>query len=413
MTAGRDRLRVLLDVSPIVARPEGRTGLSRVALSLGLALAERPDIDLRTCAWGSLIASDDFHSVRNEFPSLGGLSPQSGAWSDYCTRTVRSAGSRKRWSAGMWRFASQVTNRLRNPLAGVDVAAFDLAHSTYARFPRIIRSARLPTVLTVHDVMPLRLPAEFLPAGQLAITRRILHSIRPHDWVACVSEWTRRDFLDATGHPPERTVVIPNGVDTFLFYPDVATPEAVAVRKRYRLAEHPYCLTLSSLAPHKNMRFLLDAWARSGVGNAGGMLVMAGGRSADVNQILKALGLETLPRGVVLTGHVSDEAFRCLATGCQAFLFPSLYEGFGLPVLEAMACGSPVIASHRTSIPEVVGDAGLLLDPLDSDAWAQAIKSAVTTVWKAPHAASVRQSQVFSWQAAADHYAALYRSILA
>lgn len=414
MTPARDCPRVLLDVSPITARAETRTGLARVALSLGLALAARPDLAISTCAWGSLVASEDFEKVRKEFPSLGGLYPQASDWARFCTRRLRAAAEQSPPVRAFWRIAGQATNRLRNPLAGIEARSFDLIHSTYARVPRVVRRARRPALLTVHDVMPLRLPATMLPAGQVGITHRILRSIRRDDWVACVSEWTRRDFLEAVGHPPERAVVIPNGTDHTIFYPHTSQSEVAEVRERYGLAEQPFLLTLSSLAPHKNMRFVIDAWMRSNAASAGGLLVIAGGRTADVNAVMKALGIDAPPRGIVLTGFVSDEDFRRLASGCQSFLFPSLYEGFGLPVLEAMACGAPVVASNRTSIPEVVGNSGRLLDPCDCDAWACAMRSAVTNaVRTAPDSDSVRQSQRFSWADAASQYASLYRRILA
>lgn len=414
MTAVRPCPRVLLDISPVTARPEGRTGLARVALSLSLALAARSDVHISTCAWGSLIASDDFEAVRQEFPTIQGLSPRRSNWADVCTARLREAPRQTAISQRLWKIAGQVTNRLRNPLSGIHMTSFDLAHSTYARFPRVVRRAGMPTLLTVHDVMPLRLPPDMLPPGQVGVTRRILEGIRPADWVACVSEWTRHDFLDATGHRPDQTVVIPNGVDASLFHSHTQPAEVADVRKRFGLASQPYFLTLSSLAPHKNMRFLIDAWVRSGAAKAGGMLVMAGGRTTDASAILRSLGFDTAPHGIVVTGFVGDDDFRRLAAGCQSFLFPSLYEGFGLPVLEAMACGSPVIVSNRTAIPEVVGDAGLLLDPTTGDAWAEAIKRAMESpIRTAAHPASVRQSDGFSWSRSARQYVELYRRMLA
>lgn len=402
----------LLDVSPITARPEGRTGLARVSLSLILALAARRDVAISSCACGSLIATDDFDAVRKEFPSINGLSPRRSSWEVFCTNQLRRSSSHGGPARAAWRLIGQVTNRLRNPLAGIELRRFDLVHSTYARLPRVVRRQNLPAAITVHDVMPLRLPAASLPPGQVAITKRILGSIRHSDWVACVSEWTRSDFLDVTGHSPDRTVVIPNGVDHRVFYPDDSGCDD-GVRCRLGLAERSYFLTLSSLAPHKNMQLLLDAWSRSGAGDRGSALVMAGGRTTDTDVVMKAIGVDATPPGVILTGYLSDIDFRALASRCQAFLFPSLYEGFGLPVLEAMACGAPVIASNRTSIPEVVADAGELLDPTDVEAWTEAIRSAAL----APHrtsadAASIGQAAKFSWDGAAAGYLALYRRML-
>ncbi len=413
MTPDLDCPRVLLDVSPITARAEGRTGLARVALSLGLALADRTDVVVSTCAWGSLVASDDFQGVRKEFPSLRGLSPRTGVWTRFCTAMLRAEANQSLSMGRLWRIAGQVTNRLRDPLAGIDARSFDLVHSTYGRIPRVVRSARRPAVLTVHDVMPLRLPAKMLPAGQVGITRRILRSIRRDDWVACVSEWTRCDFLNVTNHPAEHAVVIPNGVDHAAFHPHTTAHEINSARLHFGLGDQPYLLTLSSLAPHKNLQMLLEAWKLGSGAARGCKLVLSGGRTRDLKAAMKSLGIDNIPEGVVLTGFVSDADFRALAAGAQAFLFPSLYEGFGLPALEAMACGAPVIASNRTSVPEVVGNTGQLLDPTRADDWAGAMTAAVAGPPRSNvDAASVRQAERFSWSDVAGRYVELYRRVL-
>jgi glycosyltransferase involved in cell wall biosynthesis len=403
-----------MDVSPITARPEGRTGLARVALSLSRAVAARHDVDLRTCAWGSLVASDDFETVRREFPELRGVAARRGAWTKLCTAKTRAARSGGRWSRAFWHRAGQVTNRLRNPLAGVDLHGFDVVHSTYARFPRVVRRRGLPAVITLHDVMPLRLPPGDLPSGQVAITRRILAGIRPSDWVACVSEWTRDDFLAVHPHPRDRIVVIPNAVDHDIFRPVANAPLLDELRGRYGLTDRPFLLTLSSLATHKNLRFLIDAWRRCGAAHEGAVLVVAGGRTSDPTELAGMLGLDAAVPGLTVTGHVTDADVRGLASACQAFVFPSRYEGFGLPVLEAMACGAPVVASNATAIPEVVGSAGTLLPPDDQDAWTAALAEAARRPLRAaPCRASVERAARFSWAHAAERYATFYRAACA
>jgi glycosyltransferase involved in cell wall biosynthesis len=252
-----------------------------------------------------------------------------------------------------------------------------------------------------------------LPAGQVGITRRILRSIRRDDWVACVSEWTRCDFLNVTNHPAEHAVVIPNGVDHAAFHPHTTAHEINSARLHFGLGDQPYLLTLSSLAPHKNLQMLLEAWKLGSGAARGCKLVLSGGRTRDLKAAMKSLGIDNIPEGVVLTGFVSDADFRALAAGAQAFLFPSLYEGFGLPALEAMACGAPVIASNRTSVPEVVGNTGQLLDPTRADDWAGAMTAAVAGPPRSNvDAASVRQAERFSWSDVAGRYVELYRRVL-
>ena len=402
--------RVLLDVSPIGARPQSRTGLARVALSLAKGLAGNRDVCLKTCSWGSLAATDEFQSVRREFPELNGVAVRRGRLE--LAYMARNSSGRHPLPRVLWRGLGQAINRLRNPLAGVDLDAFDVVHSTYARFPRCLRGTSLPTVLTLHDLMPLRMPASYFEPGQAAITHRIVNGARSASWVACVSENTRHDFLDFTGYPVERAVVIPNGVDHGVFYPEADARFTEDVRRRFGIGDLPFVLTLSSLAPHKNLRMLIDAWSRC-PGAGKGFLVAAGGRTTDPAALTHALGLEANARGLVLTGFLADEEFRALASSCQAFLFPSLYEGFGLPVLEALACGAPVICSNSTSLPEVVGAAGKLLDPNDGEAWTAAIQTALEMpLRKTPLKESLDRAAEFSWTKVADEYVRLYRKAI-
>ncbi|MFM7249950.1 MAG: glycosyltransferase family 4 protein [Planctomycetaceae bacterium] len=402
-------LRLLLDVSPIGAAPESRTGLARVALALARALTARDDVDLRSCAWGSIAATADFASVRREFPELQGLLPTPGFLERACLRLT--GAGRPRLPGALSRIVGQVANRCRNPLAGVDLATFDVVHSTYARFPRVVRRRGLPSVMTLHDLMPLRMPAHWFSAGQAGVTRRIVAGARQADRVVCISESTRRDFLDDTGYPPERAVVIHNGIDHGIFHPETDGALVGAVLRKHGLEGVPFVLTLSSLAPHKNLRMLLDAWRRRQEGRPGS-LVIAGGQTKDVASLARGLAIGDDVQGVVVTGHVSDTEFRALATACQAFVFPSLYEGFGLPALEAMACGAPVIAADRTSLPEVVGAAGTLLDPTDESAWEEQVGRALAAAPRdRPHGPSLERAAGFSWERSAAAYAALYRRL--
>lgn len=403
-------MQILLDVSPIPAAAEKRTGLARVALSLGQALGRRPDLHLATCAWGSLAASAEFASVRQEFPALNGVHPRQSRLERLCSAKAAQPMPGSRWSRAFWHRAGQAVNQLRNPLAGVRLEDFDVVHSTYARFPRVVRQSGLPTVLTLHDIMPLRLPAARFPAGQVGVTRRIVTSIRPRDWVASVSEWTKADFLDITDHPADRVVVVPNGVDHEMFRPTVDGAAITEMRRRLGIGDGPFVLTLSSLAPHKNLTLLCDVWSRSSRLSSLGTLVVAGGRSTKPDELLSALGVARSALNFVVTGHVTDADFRHLASSCQAFLFPSLYEGFGLPVLEAMACGAPVVASNATSLPEVVGDAGTLLAPDDTNAWEAAIHAALARPLRmTADPDSLARAARFSWDNAAEAYASLYK----
>lgn len=405
-----NRLAVLLDVSPLGCPPAAKTGLARVAESLAFALEQRPLLAISTCAFGSVAASAAYAAQADHYAQLApiGYSPtllERVALRLQSSRRVAIPGG----AAASHRLG-QFVNLVRNPLRGVDVASFDVVHSTYARFPRRVRALSAARVITIHDIIGLRLPEAMVPKGQAAITRRILRSIQPQDWVACVSEHTRQDFLAETGHPESRTVTIHNAVDHDVFRPIGDDEAADNVLRRFGLGQRPYLLTLSSLAAHKNLGLTFRAWSDVRQRHPDARLVVAGGKSTDPTSLMRHLGVHDEDSSTIVTGFLTDTEFVALASRCNAFLFPSLYEGFGLPPLEAMACGAPVIVSNASSLPEVVGDAGTLLDPHDAPAWQEAMRGALA----APPSAALRGRGIkhacqFTWATAATEYESLYR----
>ena len=181
-----------------------------------------------------------------------------------------------------------------------------------------------------------------------------------------MSRFSGDRIVDYCRVPESKVVVIPNGVAD-RFRP--LSPQAIAdVRQRLGLP-HRYVLCVGSLEDRKNLRRLLAAWRMVEPLCPDVSLVLAGGTS----HVFSDAGLPELPRSVMLAGTLDDETLPAVYGGAELFAFPSLYEGFGLPVLEAMACGTPVITSSVTSLPEIAGDAALLVDPRSSEAIAAGI----------------------------------------
>jgi glycosyltransferase involved in cell wall biosynthesis len=266
-------------------------------------------------------------------------------------------------------------HRLRLPL-WVELAcgSLDVFHSPDFTLPPV-RRAR--TVLTVHDLSFMRVPESSHPRLRSYLLQAVPRSARRADIVLADSQWTRADVIELLGVDPRRVEVLYPAVERrFQRVQDVHWLDTV--RTRYRLPAQ-FVLGVGTLQPRKNFHRLIEAYAKVSA-NLGGdvQLVIAGGTGwlyEDIFRKVKQLGLQEV---VHFPGYVADEDLPALYTLAGMFAFPSLYEGFGLPALEAMACGTPVVASNASSLPEVVGDAALLVDPLDVDALAEAMVKAFT-----------------------------------
>jgi glycosyltransferase involved in cell wall biosynthesis len=214
--------------------------------------------------------------------------------------------------------------------------------------------AKANQVVTVHDASTLDHPEWF--SGKFAVWYRFLlpRLARRVRKIITVSEFSKDRLIATCSIPADKIAVIHNAIDA-RFRP--ASSEAQAdFRKRHDL-ERPYCLYVGSLEPRKNVALLLKAWAELSLPDCD--LVLAG----SAGHVFRERGFADLPPGVRLFGRVADDELSTLLSAAKCFIFPSLYEGFGFPPLEAMACGCPVICSNATSLPEVCGPA---FDPNDS-----------------------------------------------
>ena len=284
----------------------------------------------------------------------------------------------------------------------------DVFHSTDFVLPPLRRARGL---ITVHDLAFLRLPECAHPGLRSYLSEAVPRSVRRAYHVLADSANTRQDLLDLLGVPADKISVVPAGVEA-RFRPVQNEADLNSVRQRYMLDE-PFILTLGTLEPRKNLVRLIEAhdrW-RQRVPTAP-ILVIAGGRGWLYDDILSAA--ERHSDGAVrLIGFVGDEDLPALYTLARAFAFPSLYEGFGLPPLEAMACGTPVVCSDRPSLPEVVGDAALMVDAEDIDAWSDALErvSGDAALRSELTERGLRQAQRFTWNQAAQKLLSVYDAV--
>jgi glycosyltransferase involved in cell wall biosynthesis len=271
-------------------------------------------------------------------------------------------------------------------------------------------------VVTIHDVIPLILPRTFT-ARHRAVVRLALARVRRRaDRVIVPSHAVKQDVVQHLGLAEDLVTVTHHGCEP-RFHPR-ADPEALrAARARYGLPSR-YVLAVGTLEPRKNLTTLLQAFARlreDGAVDPGLRLVLAGARGwldEPIFRTVRSFGLEEV---VCFPGFVDDDDLPELYRGAELFVFPSLYEGFGLPPLEAMACGVPVVTSNTSSMPEVAGGAAMLVDPLDVGGMAAAIARVLREerLRARLRAAGVARARQFSWETSArqvlDTYAALVR----
>lgn len=293
-----------------------------------------------------------------------------------------------------------VYHSMRQPLAGRD---------------RIRARVR---IATIHDMVPSLYP-DVTEERFVALHEAVLRSIDvEHDWVICTSESTRRDITGVTGMAGERIFVVPLAASPRIFWPEEDESRLESVLSRYHIADRRYVLSLCTLEPRKNLTRLVSAFSGLATNPALGdvRLVLVGALGWKPQSLLETIQAVGLRRErLVLLGHVPDEDLSALLTGASVFAYPSLYEGFGLPALEAMQCGAPVITSNTSSVPEVVGDAAVCIDPTDESALAQAMTDVLL---KSDLAAGLRRrglerAKAFTWRRTVDETLAAYDKMLA
>ena len=233
------------------------------------------------------------------------------------------------------------------------------------------------SVVTIHDCIHLMFP-QYLPSKLAYVYAKasMWGATRKADRILTVSEASKRDILRFFDVKPEKVVVIYNAIDErFLAPADAGRMDLV--RQRYQL-DHPFILYVGNIKPHKNVERLIDAFGRARSACPDDLkLVIIGDELSRYPALRQAVHRHKLDKQVRFLGFQPQETLAAFYRLARAFVFPSLYEGFGLPPLEAMACGTPVVTSNVSSLPEVAGGAALLVDPHDTDAIAEGIKRAV------------------------------------
>ena len=421
-------MNILYDIS-ILGYVHGKsgpkTGIPRVVETLAHELARLPDCHLELCSSDHLLGSLGFAEADPHLKTFGFAHHKASASHQ---RESRNAQQIIDTATGPAVLAARAKRKLLHSLAKLDktrletldpasLRSADIYHSTFLALPEQARKTKGPPLfLTLYDLIPLLFP-EQCDAGTNDRLQEIIASITPNTWFVSISEATKADFCSHLNIDPSRIFVTPLAADPALFYPVTDAGELARVRQQYAISSAPYVLSLCTIEPRKNIDHVIRCYVT--LMQAGKtpdlQLVLAGAKGWNYDHIFREIdGAAVFKDNIVVTGFVANKDLAGLYSGALAFVYPSLYEGFGLPPLEAMQCGVPVITSNTSSLPEVVGDAGIMLDPKDADGLCQALLSLYEDGdLRAERAQkSLARAGEFSWRRCAEDTVRAYKTAL-
>ena len=382
--------------------PAGTRGLRPRS---GPPTAKRPTVGIDAHALGSGLGGNETY-IRNVIRALATVDPD-GDYTLFLSPPLPESPI-----AGAERMC-RVLVRPHTPLVRIPVSfplalareRIDVVHVQYVAPP--LCPARI--VVSVHDLAYEHYPQFFSRAEVARFRALVPWTIRRAAAVLTLSEFSRQDIVRHYGVPPEKVVVAPCAADP-MFRPLHDEARLADVRARYGTGER-FILCVGNLQPRKNLGTLIDAYVRLRRADATRHKLVLVGRKAwlydDIFAVARASGYAG---ELVFTGYVPDEDVVALDNAADLFVYPSIFEGFGLPPLEAMACGTPVVTAQGSSFPEVVGDAALTVDPLDAEALAAAIATMLRDAGLRARfsARGLQRAATFSWEASARAIAAIY-----
>ncbi|MHB8845793.1 MAG: glycosyltransferase family 4 protein [Nitrospirota bacterium] len=398
-----------------------RTGISRVIENVAVELVRDGCCDIGLCAYFDLLHLVQAGKYLRSMPDLGKVRMISSS-DDRLNRFIRTIGalypnpSRHVISRAVRRGYAYTLNPFTSRYESIERDALqqaDVFHATFYPIPQFVRSyPRLSKFITIYDLIPI-LHREFFSFKADHLLHDVMKSITADDWVIAISQHTKNDLCEYLKFDPDR-VFVTHLAASALFHPCENREVIQRARAKYGIPEGPYILSLSTLEPRKNIDHTIRSFVRlvreQGIRDLN--LVLIGTKGWDFDTINKELvSNDRIGNRISVTGYVADEDLAALYSGARMFVYPSFYEGFGLPPLEAMQCGIPVITSNTSSLPEVVGDAGIMVDPRDEDALCQNMLNIYRdSVLHADLAErSLARAKQFSWKRCARDTIAAYR----
>ena len=271
-----------------------------------------------------------------------------------------------------------------------------------------------PTIATIHDLSHLHYPQFHPPERLIYLDRYFPRSLQQATRLITVSQFVRQELINILGVAKERIITVYNGVDP-VFRP-YAAGEVLSVLHRHALVPDGYLLAVATFEPRKNLGRLTDAYGRLPIALRKKFpLILVGAHGWLTTDLERKLAAFERLGQLRQLGYISESELPFLYAGAHAFAYPSLYEGFGLPVLEAMASGVPVLTSNCSSLPEVAGDAALLIDPEDVEGLTAGLERLLEDqAWRRQAVEKgLRQAKCFSWKRCVEETVAVYREAIA
>ena len=265
-------------------------------------------------------------------------------------------------------------------------------------------------IVTVYDITPYVVPESFTPITLLRYKLLFSKTIKTADKIIAISNRTKKDLINYFNIPAKEIEVIYLAADEK--FKLLNKEEINGIRQKYNL-NFPFILYVGTLEARKNIPTLIKAFYKLKKKNIEHKLVIAGKKGWKYKNIFEIMEKLNLQNDVIFTGYVPDEDLPALYNVADLFVYPSLYEGFGLPPLEAMACGTPVITSNTSSLPEVVGDAGIMVDPYDVDGLADAMYEVLTDEGLRANMIKkgLERTEMFSWEKCARETLEVYKKV--
>ena len=408
-----------------------RTGIFRVVENIAIELVKIPELEIEFCSSESideLIHCQDYLKSKDEFAGIKFQVPKNAKWvvpfckyiNHYKSKSIlyhRSSFYKMivdfLWYRFIWVYQKLfISNGI---YLESDRHSFDIYHSPFLPLPANLKKQHFKnSFITIYDMIPVLSP-DYFEIGTIEAMKKVYESITHETWVTCISNTTKKDLIEyKLGSIDPNMVFVTSLAASNYFYKSNDKDWNRECLLKYKIPSHPYVLSLCTFEPRKNIVQSINAFVemveKHNIQDL--YFVLVGTKGWDFDSIFDRLdSCASLRSRFIVTGFVPDEHLAAIYSDAMMFVYPSLYEGFGLPPLEAMQCGVPVITSNTSSLPEVVGDAAIMIDPTSSSELENAMYRLYADEVLRRHFSEkgLEQARKFSWKKCAEQTMDAYK----